>query len=135
MRKGFLFRWVVNALGLLFVSWLFEGIQVNGIGWAFVAALFLGVFNALVRPVLILLTLPITLVTMGLFIVVINALMLWLTGTLLAGFQVHGFWTAVGGALILSVISMAANSLVGDRGNIEVIDMRRDAQGRWERRD
>jgi len=135
MRKGFLFRWVVNALGLLFVSWLFEGIQVNGIGWAFVAALFLGVFNALVRPVLILLTLPITVVTMGLFIVVINALMLWLTGTLLAGFQVHGFWTAVGGALILSVISMAANSLVGDRGNIEVIDMRRDAQGRWERRD
>jgi len=135
MRKGFLFRWVVNALGLLFVSWLFEGIQVNGVGWAFVAALFLGVFNALVRPVLILLTLPITVVTMGLFIVVINALMLWLTGTLLAGFQVHGFWTAVGGALILSVISMAANSLVGDRGNIEVIDMRRDALGRWERRD
>lgn len=135
MRKGFLFRWVVNALGLLFVSWLFEGIQVNGIGWAFVAALFLGVFNALVRPVLILLTLPITLVTMGLFIVVINALMLWLTGTLLAGFQVHGFWTAVGGALVLSIISMAANSLVGDRGNIEVIDMRRDGQGRWERRD
>lgn len=135
MRKGFLFRWVVNALGLLFVSWLFDGIQVNGIGWAFVAALFLGVFNALVRPVLILLTLPITLVTMGLFIVVINALMLWLTGTLLAGFQVHGFWTAVGGALVLSIISMAANSLVGDRGNIEVIDMRRDSRGKWERRD
>ena len=135
MRKGFLFRWVVNALGLLFVSWLFDGIQVNGVGWAFVAALFLGVFNALVRPVLILLTLPITVVTMGLFILVINALMLWLTGTLLAGFQVHGFWTAVGGALVLSIISMAANSLVGDRGNIEVIDMRRGSRGQWERRD
>ncbi|MCB2193099.1 MAG: phage holin family protein [Deltaproteobacteria bacterium] len=135
MRKGLLFRWVVNALGLLFVSWLFDGIQVSGIGWAFVAALFLGVFNALVRPVLILLTLPITVVTMGLFILVINALMLWLTGTLLAGFQVHGFWAAVGGALVLSVISLAANSLVGERGNIEVIDMHRDARGRWERRD
>ncbi|MCF8040454.1 MAG: phage holin family protein [Desulfarculaceae bacterium] len=135
MRKGFIFRWVVNALGLLFVSWLFDGIQVNGVGWAFVAALFLGVFNALVRPVLILLTLPITVVTMGLFILVINALMLWLTGTLLAGFQVHGFWTAVGGALVLSVISMAANSLVGDRGNIEVIDMHRGSRGQWERRD
>ena len=135
MRKGFLFRWVVNALGLLFVSWLFDGIQVNGVGWAFVAALFLGVFNALVRPILILLTLPITVVTMGLFILVINALMLWLTGTLLAGFQVHGFWTAVGGALVLSIISMAANSLVGDRGNIEVIDMRRGSRGQWERRD
>jgi putative membrane protein len=135
MHKGLLFRWVVNALGLLFVSWLFDGIQVDGVGWAFVAALFLGIFNALVRPVLILLTLPITVVTMGLFILVINALMLWLTGTLLAGFQVHGFWTAIGGALVLSVISLAANSLVGERGNIEVIDMRRDAQGRWERRD
>ena len=135
MHKGLLFRWVVNALGLLFVSWLFDGIQVNGVGWAFVAALFLGIFNALVRPVLILLTLPITVVTMGLFILMINALMLWLTGVLLSGFQVHGFWTAVGGALVLSAISLAANSLVGERGNIEVIDMRRDAQGRWERRD
>ncbi|MBU1276875.1 MAG: phage holin family protein [Proteobacteria bacterium] len=132
---GFLFRWVVNALGLLFVSWLFDGIQVNGVGWAFVAALFLGVFNALVRPVLILLTLPITIVTMGLFILVINAFMLWLTGTLLAGFQVHGFWTALGGALVLSIISLAANSLVGDRGNIEVIDMRRGSRGQWEHRD
>jgi len=135
MRMGFLFRWVVNALGLLFVSWLFDGIQVNGVGWAFVAALFLGVFNALVRPVLILLTLPITIVTMGLFILVINAFMLWLTGTLLAGFQVHGFWTALGGALVLSIISLAANSLVGDRGNIEVIDMRRGSRGQWEHRD
>ncbi len=81
---------MVNALGLLFVSWLFDGIEVRGVGWAFVAALFLGVFNALVRPILILLTLPITVITMGLFILVINALMLWLTGALLAGFQVHG---------------------------------------------
>lgn len=135
MRMGFLFRWVVNALGLLFVSWLFDGIQVNGVGWAFVAALFLGVFNALIRPVLILLTLPITIVTMGLFILVINALMLWLTGSLLAGFQVHGFWTAVGGALVLSIISLAANSLVGERGNIEVIEMRRGSRGQWEHRE
>ncbi|MEW5913792.1 MAG: phage holin family protein [Thermodesulfobacteriota bacterium] len=133
MRTGLLFRWVVNALGLLFVSWLFDGIRVDGVGWAFIAALFLGIFNALVRPVLILLTLPITIVTMGLFILVINALMLWLTGALLAGFHVQGFWTAVGGALVLSIISLAANSLVGDRGRIEVIDLRRDSGNnqRW----
>lgn len=133
MRTGLLFRWVVNALGLLFVSWLFDGIRVDGVGWAFIAALFLGIFNALVRPVLILLTLPITIVTMGLFILVINALMLWLTGALLAGFHVQGFWTAVGGALVLSIISLAANSLVGDRGRIEVIDLRRDSgdNQRW----
>ncbi|MCF8034450.1 MAG: phage holin family protein [Desulfarculaceae bacterium] len=134
MRKGFLFRWVVNALGLLFVSWLFEGIRVDGLGWAFVAALFLGVFNALIRPVLILLTLPITIVTMGLFILVINALMLWLTGWLLAGFHVQGFWTAIGGALVLGIISLAANGLVGERGNFEVIEMHRGSGDRWERR-
>ncbi|RJX35939.1 MAG: phage holin family protein [Desulfarculus sp.] len=130
---GLLLRWVVNALGLLFVSWLFDGIRVDGVGWAFIAALFLGIFNALVRPVLILLTLPITVLTMGLFILVINALMLWLTGALLAGFHVQGFWTAVGGALVLSIISLAANALVGERGRIEVIEMRRDSgdSGHW----
>lgn len=133
MRMGLLFRWVVNALGLLFVSWLFDGIQVDGVGWAFIAALILGIFNALVRPVLILLTLPITVVTMGLFILVINALMLWLTGALLAGFHVQGFWTAVGGALVLSLISFGVNALVGERGRIEVLDMRRDPgdRGQW----
>ncbi len=135
MHRGFIFRWVVNALGLLFVSWLFDGIQVDGVGWAFVAALFLGVFNALIRPLLIILTLPITVLTMGLFILVINALMLWLTGWLLAGFHVHGFWTAVGGSLVLGFISLAATGLVGDRGTIEVIDMRRDSGGQWQRRD
>lgn len=133
MRMGLLFRWVVNALGLVFVSWLFDGIQVDGVGWAFIAALILGIFNALVRPVLILLTLPITVVTMGLFILVINALMLWLTGALLAGFHVQGFWTAVGGALVLSLISFGVNALVGERGRIEVLDMRRDPgdRGQW----
>jgi len=135
MHRGFLFRWLVNALGLLFVSWLFDGIQVDGVGWAFVAALFLGVFNALIRPLLIILTLPITVLTMGLFILVINALMLWLTGWLLAGFHVHGFWTAVGGSLVLGFISLAATGLVGDSGTIEVIDMRRDSGGQWQRRD
>ncbi|MCB2227478.1 MAG: phage holin family protein [Desulfarculaceae bacterium] len=134
MRKGFLFRWVVSALGLLFVSWLFDGIRVDGVGWAFVAALFLGVFNALIRPILILLTLPITVLTMGLFILVINALMLKLTGWLLAGFHVQGFWTALGGAVVLGLISLAANSLVNDRGSFEVIEMNRGQGGRWERR-
>ena len=133
MHTGFLFRWVISALGLLFISWLFDGIQVDGVGWAFIAAAILGIFNAIIRPVLIVLTLPITVLTMGLFILVINALTLWLTGALLAGFHVHGFWTAVGGALILSLISLAANGLVGDRGRIEVIDLRqsRGDGGHW----
>ncbi len=134
MKKGIIFRWIVNALGLLLVSWMFDGIWVKNIGWAFVAAIFLGVFNAVIRPLIILLTLPLTFLTMGLFIFLINALMLWLTGWLLAGFEVNGFWAAVGGSLVLSAISMAANSLVGDRGGIEVIELRRGSGGRWETR-
>ena len=130
---GIFFRWVVSALGVLLISYLFDGIQVAGVGWAFIAALFLGVFNALIRPVIFLLTLPINIFTLGLFTLVINGLMLWLTGKLLAGFAVHGFWSAVGGALVLSLLSMAATSLVGGRGRIEVIDLQRDGRGHWRR--
>jgi putative membrane protein len=116
---------------MLLISYLFEGIQVDGIGWAFIAALFLGIFNAVIRPVLFILTLPINLVTLGLFTLVINGLMLWLTGKLLAGFHVQGFWSAVGGALILSLISFAANALVGGQGRVEIIEMRQTRYGDW----
>ena len=130
--RGTLIRWVVNAGGLLLVSWLFDGIRVDGVGWAFVAALFLGIMNALIRPVLIVLTLPITVVTLGFFILVINALMLWLTGALLAGFSVDGFWTAVGGAVVLGAVSLATNSLMNERGRVEVITMHRRGGDHWE---
>jgi putative membrane protein len=130
--RGTLIRWVVNAGGLLLVSWLFDGIRVGGVGWAFVAALFLGIMNALIRPVLIVLTLPITVVTLGFFILVINALMLWLTGALLAGFSVDGFWTAIGGAVVLGGISLATNSLMNERGRMEVITMHRRGGDHWE---
>ena len=122
---------MINAGALLLVSYLFEGIKVDGIGWAFIAAVFLGIINALVRPVLLILTLPITVVTMGLFILVINALTLWMTGSLLAGFRVESFWSAFGGALILSLISYLASASVGGQGRIDVIQMRRGPGGRW----
>ncbi len=129
---GIIVRWIISALGVLIISYLFDGIQVDGVGWAFIAALFFGIFNALIRPVLLLLTLPINVLTLGLFTLVINGLMLWLTGKLLAGFSVHGFWTAIGGALILSLISMAASGLIGGKGKVEVIEMRRSQGGDWE---
>lgn len=132
--RGLLLRWVVNAGGLLLVSYLFDGIQVASVGWAFIAALFLGVINALIRPVVLVLTLPINILSLGLFTIVVNALMLWLTGSLLAGFRVEGFWSAVGGALVLSLISFAVNSLVNDQGRWEVIEMRRDRGGVWRER-
>ncbi len=129
--RGILVRWILSALGMLLISYLFQGIQVDGVGWAFIAALFLGIFNAVIRPVLLVLTLPINLVTLGLFTLVINGLMLWLTGKLLAGFHVQGFWSAVGGALILSLISFAANVLVGGQGRVEIIEMRQTRYGDW----
>ena len=132
--KGLIFRWVLNAGGLLLVSYLFDGIKVAGVGWAFIAALFLGVMNALIRPVVLVLTLPINILTLGLFTLVVNGLMLWLTGSLLKGFVVTGFWPAVGGALVLSLISLAANSLIGDKGRVEVIEMRRHNSGQWRER-
>lgn len=129
---GIIVRWIISALGVLFISYLFDGIQVDGVGWAFITALFLGIFNALIRPVLLVLTLPINVLTLGLFTLVINGLMLWLTGKLLAGFSVHGFWSAIGGALVLSLISMAASGLIGGKGRVEVIEMRRRHGGDWE---
>ncbi|MBU2613927.1 phage holin family protein [Patescibacteria group bacterium] len=129
---GIIIRWIISALGVLLISYLFDGIEVKGVGWAFITALFLGIFNALIRPVLLILTLPINVLTLGLFTLVINGLMLWLTGSLLAGFNVHGFWPAIGGALILSLISMAASSLIGGKGRVEAIEMRRSRGGDWE---
>jgi putative membrane protein len=130
--RGLLFRWVVNAGGLLLVSALFDGVHVAGVGWAFVAALFLGVFNALIRPVVLVLTLPLNIVTLGLFTFVVNGFMLWLTGKLLAGFSVEGFWAAVGGALVMSLISFMTSSFIGDRGGVEVIELRRGSRNSWE---
>ncbi len=100
-----LLLWVLNALALLIVAWLLPGITVGGFGSALVAALVLGLLNTLVKPVLVLLTLPITVVSLGLFLLVINALVFWLAGSILRDFHVDGFGWAVLGALVYSVVS------------------------------
>ena len=104
--------WILNAVALLVVAYVLPGIVVASFGSALLAALVLGLINMLVKPILILLTLPITIVTLGLFLLVINALMFWLAGSILKGFQVNGFWWAVGGALLYSVISGFLTSLI-----------------------
>jgi len=88
--------WILNALALLIVAYLLPGIQVASFTYALVAALVLGLVNTLLKPLLVLLTLPITLVTMGLFLLVLNALLFWFVGSILRGFQVQGFWWARG---------------------------------------
>ena len=122
--KGLLIRWVINALALILISQVIKGIVVDSIFAAFVAAAVLGVINAILRPILLLVSLPITILTLGLFALVINGLMLNLAGTLVKGFHVYGFWSSVFGALFLSAISWIANAFINDRGRIEYIEIR-----------
>ncbi len=104
--------WILNAVALLAVAYLLPGITVASFGSAMWAALILGLVNMLVKPVLILLTLPITIVTLGLFLFVINALLFWFVGSMLTGFKVNGFWWAVIGALVYSLISGFLTNLI-----------------------
>ncbi len=132
--RGVLLRWLVLTAAVLAASWLLDGIRVSGVVPALLAAALLGILNAFLRPVILLLTLPINLVTLGLFTFLINALMLKIVSELIDGFSVHGFWTAVFGALIISVVSGLLNRFVGGRGTLErdgTIDLRKRG-GRWE---
>ena len=104
--------WIINALSLLALPYLFSGIKVEGFYTAMIVALLLGLINAIARPILILLTLPLTIVTLGLFILVINGLLFWFVATFVDGFIVSGFWPAVLGAIAYSVISWIATTLL-----------------------
>ena len=97
---GFLLRIAVNTLAIVLAAHVVPGISVNGVLSALAAGLLLGVINAFVRPILIILTLPITLVTLGLFLLVLNGLCLWFVASVVSGFHVTGFWAAFGGALV-----------------------------------
>ena len=104
---GFLIRLVVNAVALFIVAYvpLVHGIHVHGIAGALIAALILGIVNAILRPILIILSLPLELITLGLFTLVINALLFWLVGALHVGLDVDGFWPAFWGAIVMAIVS------------------------------
>jgi putative membrane protein len=104
--------WLINALALIAVAYLMPGVSVSTFGAALIAALVLGLINAVVRPILVLLTLPVTLLTLGLFIFVLNGLLFWMVGTWLEGFEVSGFWSGVFGAILFSVVSWLLSALV-----------------------
>ena len=108
-------RWFINALALLLVAYLYSGVQVDGIIAALIAALVLGLVNAVIRPLLVVLTLPVTILTLGLFIFVINAFMFWFVTEIVKGFTVTGFMAALIGSLMFSVISLVTNWLVFDK--------------------
>jgi putative membrane protein len=104
--------WLINAAALFALPYLLSSITVDSISAALIAALVLGLINTFIRPLLILLTLPATLLTLGLFIFVINGLLFWFVGSFVSGFHVAGFWSAVFGAILYSIISWALSALL-----------------------
>jgi putative membrane protein len=107
--------WVLNAIALLGVAYIYPGVQVQDWKAAAIAALVLGLVNTLVKPLLVLLTLPVTILTLGLFLFVLNALLFWGVAEMLPGFNVSGFWAAVLGAILYSIIGWALSQLIPDR--------------------
>ena len=105
---GLLLTWLINAGTLLLLPFLLPGVTVASFGTALITALILGLVNAVIRPILVLLTLPATILTLGLFILVINALLFWFVAAFIEGFRVEGFWTAFWGALAYSIITTLA---------------------------
>lgn len=132
--QGLLLRWLILTFAILLAAYLFPGIDVSGFWSALFAALVLGILNAFFRPILLILTLPINILTLGLFTFVINAFLLLMTSGVIGGLVVTGFGSALLGSLIISLVSWGLSSFINDRGRVESIDIelqqRRD--GRWQ---
>jgi putative membrane protein len=133
-----LFKWLVLTASIMGASYIIDGIRVADLSTAFIAAAVLGILNLFLRPVAIILTLPVNILSLGLFTFVINALMLLITSKVITGFEVMGFWAAVIGSFIISVISWAINSLAAPKAVIKVkndpefIDLKNKGDGKWE---
>ncbi|MFP5214157.1 MAG: phage holin family protein [Acidobacteriota bacterium] len=144
MNQGLFFRWLLLTVSIMVASYMIDGIHVSSIVSAFFAAAILGLLNTFLRPVLILLTLPINILSFGLFTFVINALLLKLASGLIPGFYVHGFWAAVLGSLLISIVNWVLNSFFNDHGEgggwqvrsyherRDTIDLERKDGNRWE---
>lgn len=130
--RGIALRWLTLTGAILLASYLLEGIHVSSFMSAVGAAAILGILNAFFRPVALLLTLPINVLTLGLFTFVINAVMLKMASGVISGFDVRGFWTSVFGALIISLVSWGLNTFISEKGQVDIIDLRHKGGNRWE---
>ena len=141
--RGILIRWLILTAAILSAAYLINGIEVRDFLSAFLAAAVLGILNAIFRPLLILLTLPLNILSLGLFTFVINAFLLKLASGVIPGFEVHGFWTALFGALIITIVNGLLNALIGrepgrsapgpqaQSREDDVIDLKRKGGDRW----
>ena len=130
--KGLVIRWLTLTAAIIVASYIIDDIRVAGVFSAFLAAAALAFFNAFFRPIVLVLTLPINLLSLGLFTFIINAIMLKFASGVIPGFDVYGFWAAVWGAFLISIISWLLNSFVGERGTVEYIDLKHKGGSRWE---
>ena len=129
---GLVLRWLILTVAIMSASYLMDGIHVSGFFSAFFAAAILGILNAFFRPILLLLTLPINILSLGLFTFLINAMLLKMASGVISGFEVSGFWTAVFGSLVISLFSWLLSSFISEKGKINYIDLRRKDGNRWE---
>jgi len=133
-----LFKWLILTSAIMITSYLIDGIQVADISSAFLAAAVLGVLNLFLRPIAIILTLPVNILSLGLFTFAINALMLIITSETISGFEVNGFWAAVIGSFVISIISWMINTLVRKKVTIKIkkdpefIDLKNKGDDKWE---
>ena len=130
--RGIALRWLTLTGAILFASYMLDGIQVRGFMSALGAAAILGILNAFFRPIALILTLPINILSLGLFTFVINALMLKMASGVINGFEVRGFWPAVFGALVISLVSWLLNIFISERGTVDIIDLRHRGGNRWQ---
>lgn len=150
MGHSILLRWLISTLAICMVPYVVSGVTVDGFGSAMFAAAALGILNSLVRPVIVLLTLPLTVVTLGLFLLVVNTLMFLLAGSISPGFHVASFWSALFGSIIVSIVSWMINWSIApkqqemtfvvrsggpedriDTMGDDVHDLNRDRGGKW----
>jgi putative membrane protein len=131
--KGIFLRWLILTFAIIATSYLIDGIQVSGFLSAFFAAAILGILNAFFRPILLILTLPVNILSLGLFTFVINAIVLMMVSGVISGFEVYGFWSAVFGSLLISLVSWLLTSFIGGRGTVQYIDLKNVGGNRWER--
>jgi putative membrane protein len=131
--RGLFLRWLILTFSIIATSYLIDGIQVSGFLSAFFAAAILGILNAFFRPILLILTLPVNILSLGLFTFVINAIVLMMVSGVISGFEVYGFWSAMFGSLLISLVSWLLTSFISERGTVQYIDLKNVGGNRWER--
>ena len=132
---GILIRWLTTTAAIVATSYLLDGIQVSGFFPAIFAAAMLGILNAFFRPIALLLTLPINILSLGLFTFIINALMLKMASGVIPGFEVYGFWTAIFGSFLISIISWLLNAFISEKGTLSSINVKQGPDARTREQD